>query len=103
MTHSPQTGTPDWVYVAAGKGKLVLTGTACLCADEASRQLTAHLSQEVVSENVVMIPDLQTVICIFSAGPVHLEWIGKHQLPCTAQTPCSCQSVRLTVRTAVAG
>ena len=46
----------------------MLTGTADVCADVALGQLIAHLSQEVVSEDVVMVPDLQAAIYIFSVG-----------------------------------
>ena len=42
----------------------MLTGTA----DVAFAQLMAHLSQKVVSEDVVMVPDLQAAIYIFSVG-----------------------------------
>ncbi len=66
----------------------------------------ANLSQEVVSEDVVMVPDLQAALCIFSVGvrhgTAHLQWAGKHEVPCSAKTPCDCRSMRLTVGTAVA-
>ena len=56
------------MYVAARKGQSALTGAARLCADEAFRRLMAHLSQEVVSQDVVVVPDLQAAVCIFSVG-----------------------------------